>query len=420
MSNKKTTILSSLGAGLEYYDFVIYGLLAHYISQLFFASSNPSSSILETFSIFALGYLARPIGGLLFGHFGDRMGRKNIFLISLIIMALATFMIGLLPTYHHIGIIAPVCLVIFRILQGLAFGADLPGTITFLVEHNTKNNRSIHCSFALASVSLGAALGSLIIFLLTQFLSSQQMLSFGWRIPFCFGGTLAIVSYFMRKKLLETPVFMHYKHHEYKEDNIPLLILIKKYPKAILTGISISILAACIILFNIALPTYLQQSYHYQAHIIYFNITIGLIWCVCILPFFGWLSDKIGNTAQLTWTASIIILLGLLSFKILALNNYWALLAFIMIYQIIPAALITSSLPMLTELFPTAVRFSGVAFCYNISYSLASFVPMLITKFANLANGIYCIYLFFVFISFITLIGTLFIKRNQVSPKVFA
>ena len=410
MTTKKLTLLASIGAGLEYYDFIIYGLLASYLGHVFFPATDSRVATLQAFGVFAIGYLARPLGGVIFGNFGDRYGRKNIFLTSIILMAITTFVIGLLPTYPQWGLYATALLIVFRTLQGFAFGAELPGTITFLSEHVSKSWRGLHCGFAIASVSLGATLGSFIIYLLNKLLTQQQMSSYGWRIPFLLGGVLAIAGYFMRTKLHETPLFMQYAETAKKQ--IPFFALLKQYPKQIILGLSITFFSACFIVFGIGLPAYLKEFYDYQPTNIYFYISLGYIWCALILPLFGWFSDIIGRPRLLFWTSGVAIIGSFSLFNLLTYQNQFALAAFIIIYETIIAALVTCYLPMLAELFPTSVRFTGFALCYNIVYCIASFTPFLLGNFNQWFGGAHYTYLIFDCLAGTTLLGTIFIVNK--------
>ena len=163
MSKFKVTLLTSLGAGFEYYDFVIYALLANHLSILFFANEDALSGVLKTFAVFAIGYVVRPLGGLLFGSQGDRFGRKKNFIVTLFLMAIATTAIGLLPTYQQIGISASLLLILFRTIQGIAYGAEMPGAITFITEHSKAHYRGFHCSMMFLSVALGTLSASALL-----------------------------------------------------------------------------------------------------------------------------------------------------------------------------------------------------------------------------------------------------------------
>lgn len=409
MSPKKLTLFASLGMGLEYYDFVIYGLLANNLGQAFFPAADPIAATIQALAIFALGYIARPMGGLILGHLGDRYGRRNIFLISLMLMALATLGIGILPTYHHIGLTATVLLILLRILQGFAYGAELPGSITFLSEH-LRHRRGIYIGFAMSSLSIGAALASGVLFVLNLWLTPSQMASYGWRLPFLLGGLLIIFSYLIRRRMQETPLFLQTAATQ--PIAWPVLELLKKFGRQVVIGLAISLFTACFIVFAISLPVYLQTFYHYSASQSYLAIFIGLIASAFMLPFFGYLADRVGRARLLLLTALLSSVCSAALFSILNQQTMWALIIFIILYQAIIAALGNCYLPVLAELFPTRVRFTGVALCYNTVYSLASFTPFLLNQASALSGNTHNTSWFFSLLAVTTVVACFFINKN--------
>ncbi len=408
---KKLTFFTSIGAGLEYFDFIIYGLLASYLSQLFFPTHDNVIGLIEIFAVFAVGYFIRPLGGMLFGHFADRFGRKKTFLVSLSIMAIATFAIGCLPIYAEIGWLAPMLLIICRILQGLAFGAELPGAATFLIEHVHESNRGTHIGLVLSGVSLGAMLGSVVIYILNTVFTPVQMLNLGWRIPFWLGGGLAVLSFWLRSRLQETPMFLHARN---KVLSHPILSALRHHPKQILLGFMITLFSACFILFGVSMPAYLHQFYNYSIDIVYFYIALGFIWAALILPLFGWLSDRIGRSKMLAITALILIFGSYFLFGILTLRTEYALAIFILLYQAFIAALATCYMTTLPEIFPTSVRFTGVAICYNLAYTIASLTPLVLTEIARTSGGPHFTFLFFSLLAITTMIAAFYINTHRV------
>src|SRR3990167_6808244 len=185
---KKVLLLSSLGGVLEYYDFIIYIFLAPFIEKIFFAESTSYVATLKTLAIFSVGYLIRPLGGIVFSHFGDRYGRKVVFLLTVIFMAVPSFAIGLLPTTAQIGMAAPLLLLACRMMQGLALGGEIPAAITFVSEHVAETRRGFALATLFFGINMGLLLGSLITTIMTSALSNADVLAFGWRIPFIIGG----------------------------------------------------------------------------------------------------------------------------------------------------------------------------------------------------------------------------------------
>jgi MFS family permease len=382
MSNRarKATLLSSLGAGLEYYDFIIYGMMAEQLSTLFFASSDSWLALIKAFTVFAIGYLVRPIGGILFGMVGDTFGRKKVFLWIMMLMASSTFAIGLLPTYAQIGSIATYLLIAMRLLQGLSYGAELPGAITIVCEYTEDAKQSTNSGIVISSVTLGSILASFILYLISKEISPEALLSWGWRVPFLLGGSLAFANYFIRRHLQETPEFSRLQE-KCPTRNItePFKHLIQNHLKNIAIGMGMMWLSSSLVIFTLYLPAYLMEHFAYAADEIYLAITCGLIWSALILPFCGSVSDYIGRKQTLALASFAFVCGGILFFNGLHQASFTALLMLILFYQTINAFLITSYLPILAGLFPTANRYTGVAACYNLTYSVMGCLPLALT-----------------------------------------
>lgn len=382
MSNtaKKTTLLASLGAGLEYYDFIIYGMMSSTLSTLFFSADSPHVALLKTFGVFAVGYAIRPLGGILFGMIGDTYGRKSTFLAVMLLMALATIGIGLLPTYGQVGIAAPCLLLFFRLAQGLSFGAELPGAVTVVSEHTKKQSHGIYSGFVISSVSIGATLASFILFLLSKSVGQEQILSWGWRIPFLLGGGLAVANYFIRKHLEETPQFSQLQKTRARPAlKEPLLSLIRFNKTELVCGIFMTMALASLVIFSLYLPTYLTAHFAFASQDIYLAMTYGMLWSALSLPLCGWISDRLGQSKTFIGTCVLFVLgvFGLFSF--LRQGQWGSLLLFMILYQTVISFLSVSYFALLSSAFSTAVRFTGIALCYNVAYSAMSCSPILIT-----------------------------------------
>lgn len=410
MNPKKLTFLASLGAGLEYYDFIIYGLLTSYLSKAFFPPSNHVTALLATFAIFALGYVIRPLGGILLGSVGDCFGRRMVFLISLALMAIATFAIGCLPVYASCGLLAPCLLIVVRLIQGITFSAEIPGLVTFLVEHIQKRERSCFIGFALSSLGLGSALGSAVVFFLNKVLTPEQMADYGWRLPFMLGGLLALISYGIRKKIAETPVFLSYQHVERQQK--PITILLQQYYPQVALAFVFTLCSACLVMFGVALPSFLHQFYQFPLEQVYFWNTIGLLWTVIMLPCFGWVAMQFGRLRLLVTTLLVVILISYNLFQLLALRQTWSLVVFMLLYNTLISALANTYLPLLSQLFPTKVRLTGAAFSYNLIYCLASFTPLFLAKVAAVVGGSQLSYLFFIVLACLSLLGLYLVKNK--------
>lgn len=372
----RATLLASLGAGLEYYDFVVYGLMASTLSTLFFAG-EAASNLSKTFGIFAIGYLARPIGGILFGMIGDTYGRKKTFLSVMLLMAASTFSIGLLPNCSQAGLFAPCALLSLRLLQGLSFGAELPGAITVVNEHSEKKKWGIYTGFVVSSVSLGATLASFILYLLSQMLDKETILSWGWRIPFLLGGVFSLVNYFIRKYLHETPEFTNLQITRKKTSlKHPLITLGKFHKKSILLGICMATTMSSLVIFFLYFPTYIHTHFGYEMKNGYLAITWGMIWSSLSLPVCGWISDRLGKTKVYITTCLIFSAACLFLFSLLKTGTLPALLLFTALYQTVISFLSVSYFSLISATFPTEVRYTGFSICYNIVYCIMGCTPL--------------------------------------------
>ncbi|MDF2690304.1 MAG: Major facilitator family transporter [Gammaproteobacteria bacterium] len=371
----KIAVLSSIGSGLEYYDFVIYMMLAPFLSEIFFPGNNKALDLVLTLGIFATAYVVRPLGGMIFGHYADRFGRKKTFLSSILLMSLATFCIGLLPSYKSLGMLSPVLLVCLRLLQGISQGAEIPGGITFVCEHGHAQKRGMLMGILMSGIGLGAMLSSWVNLMLTQHFSHEQILQQAWRIPFLLGGLLALIGFILRRKVAETHLFMA----QPPATHFPLSELLLKHKLALLKSIGIILFPACLIISGLFFPAYLSKYFAYRPSEIYLAMTLSLMWSSFMLLLFGYLSDYLGRKF-LMMSASLIASLFLYAlFKLLYLKNLHALILFMLLYQTLIAGLVASYPSMLAEFFVTKIRYSAIAVTYNFSYSLAAFFPMLMS-----------------------------------------
>lgn len=402
-----TTILTSVGAGLEYYDFTIYAMLAPFIGLNFFPAANSFATLINTFCIFSVGYFVRPLGGVIFGHYGDKHGRKKMLIFVMGLMAISTLLMGVLPNVNTAGYYIGLVFVICRLAQGISFGAEMPCSLTFISEHAGKSYRGVNCGIMISFVTIGVLLGSFVVYVLSVNLSKNQMFAWGWRIPFILGGLLAVAAYFVREKTSETRYFKN--NNNYCDH--PVRTLIVRNFNGVVKGIGIVLFPSCFILFFLAIPAYLMNIYNFAATDIYFSITVSYAFAIIILPFFGWLSDIFGRKKVLIIVLIIFILFGGFLFGLLHSESRTTLLLFMLGYQLIISAMAGSYYPLLSELFPTDVRCSGVAAVYNFSYALASLSPIAVSFIYKTFNSVYSISVFFIVFAVMSLISCFFIKE---------
>ena len=361
-----------IGSCLEYYDFILYGMLANYLSKVFFPVENASLALMKTFSIFAIAYFIRPLGGILFGHLGDKKGRKSSFNYSILLMAVATLSIGLLPSYSQAGMPAALALLVCRLLQGIAQGAELPGAITLICESN-HSRRGLHSGLLFGFVGFGAGLASLVVFLLTAFFTQQQIIAYAWRFPFLLGATIAIIAAYLRRHSHESPLFT-----PEEQEHLPVATVLLHYPRPLLKAMALILLPAVLIIFKLYFPQLYGQHYTHSQQDIYLSITVSLIFAGFYQVVAGSLSDYFGQR-PLYITASIASALSLpFLFSWMGTQGFNALLIGMIAYQIVLSTLVACYVPLLALSFPTSVRYTGVAIAYNCTYSIAALWPIFV------------------------------------------
>ena len=405
-STQKLVFYSSLGGLLEFYDFVIYALLASYISQHFFSSGNTTISLLATFSTFALGYLVRPLGGVIFGHLGDKYGRKKPFVLSVFIMASSTFLMGCIPTEQTIGLLAPIILILLRMTQGLSLGGEIPGSITYISELSEKR-RGLYTAILFCGITPGVLLGTLVIGILLHFITNEQMMAWGWRIPFLLGGVLGIVNYFLRKRFQELPLFQELKNQLHK---IPALVVIKYHIKNLLAATFLTANAAiCIVLLFLFIPTYLDKFLHFPVREVSWYASLFLFISILLYPGFGFIADKTDKTK---WLAALSILSITMAFPIFYSYMHKQLL-FPFAMSALLMALCWGFIPgILADLFPVKVRYSGIGISYNLALAIfGGLAPAMATLLIHLSHNL--IYPAFILLSsgILSLIGTFLAKK---------
>lgn len=373
---RKIISLSSLGGMLELYDFAIYGTFSIYFAHQFFPSSNPYTVILETYMVFLLGFILRPIGGLLFSHIGDEFGRKKVLILTIFIMGISSLGIACLPTYQSIGILAPCLLLFCRLLQGLALGGELPTTYVYLSE-SLSNKKILAFGITMASIFSGYLLAAAVNYLLTYLFSVEQLNQFAWRIPFVIGGVICLISYRIRKTLHETPEFKNIM----SKPKVPIVYLFRKHWSQVIQGVIFSAIQQVFsVLAIIFMATYMRTFLHIPNNLVGLLLPIALSATVLVIFLFGYWFRKADNVSQLMWWSLIVNLIivpvayYVIGQKLSLFGGY--------ILLMIGHGLFGLLVPLyLTSLFPSNIRLSGVATCYNLSItSFAGFAPIVVTE----------------------------------------
>jgi MFS family permease len=366
----KTLSLATLGGLLEFYDFIIFVFFANTIGQLFFPPEIPEwVRQFQTFGIFAAGYLARPLGGVIMAHAGDLRGRKQVFTLSIFLMALPTLGIGLLPNYAKVGIWAPVLLLLLRIFQGVAVGGEVPGAWVFVSEHVDPSHVGIACGILTAGLTGGILLGSLVAATVSAGMTHDQLATYGWRIPFLLGGAFGLLSMYLRRLLAETPVFLELKARRAIAPEMPLKAVVRDYRGAIvLSGLLTWMLSAGIIVVILMTPALLEKMYGVEAVVALRANSLAALALTagCVLA--GWLTDRFGPGPVLTVGCPLLGVATYLMYTF-ATSDPW-LIMFLYTLAGLTVGIVAVVPYVMIAMFPPEIRFSGISFSYNIAYAI--------------------------------------------------
>ena len=374
----KTLSLASLGGALEFYDFVIFVFFATTMGALFFPADMPEwLKLVQTFGIFAAGYLARPLGGIVMAHFGDLSGRKRMFMLSILMMAIPTLLMGLLPTYAQIGVLAPILLLLLRIMQGAAIGGEAPGAWVFVSEHVSARHRTLACGALSAGLCSGILLGSLVARAIHASFNEAEVLAWAWRLPFIAGGVFGLLAMFLRRKLHETPVFAEMRERKSLAAELPLKTVVRDHPGAVLLAMLLTwLLTAAVVVTLLMMPTLLQGLGVSRADALAGN-TLAICATVIANLVAGWMADRFGSGRVLVlwsvllgiafWTFYSSVLAGVFSPALYVLTGFG-----VGVTALVPAIAVGG--------FPAQVRFSGLSFSYNVAYAIAGgLTPILLS-----------------------------------------
>jgi MFS family permease len=369
-SDYRTLVLAALGGALEFYDFIIFVFFAVVIGQLFFPPDMPDwLRQLQTFGIFAAGYLARPLGGIVMAHFGDLLGRKRMFMLSIFLMSVPTLAIGLLPTYAVIGIWAPLLLLALRVLQGAAIGGEVPGAWVFVSEHVPHRHVGFACGTLTAGLTGGILLGSLVATAINKLYAPAELLTQGWRVPFIIGGMFGLLSAWLRQWLHETPVFKEMQARQALADELPLKTVIRAHrPAVILTMLMTWLLSAAIVVMILMTPTLVQKLYAIPAAAALQANSIATVFLSIGCVVFGALADRFGAGRVLLVGCALLGITSALFYQQMSvapqsINELYALCGFFVgVIGVVPSVAVKA--------FPPVVRFSGLSFSYNVAYAV--------------------------------------------------
>jgi metabolite-proton symporter len=389
---RKVVASSLIGATIEWYDFFLYGVVAGLIfNKQYFPAHDPLVGTMLAYATFAVGFLARPFGGILFGHFGDRIGRKSMLVFTLILMGVSTFLIALIPNYESIGVWAPILLLVCRVLQGLGLGGEWGGAVLMTFEYAPERKRGLYASLPQIGLSLGLCLAAGVVALLSATLSDQAFSDWGWRVGFVLSAGLVLVGLYIRLTIQETPEFTRVKEAN-AESRIPFTDMMQRYPGNIMKGMGARYIDGVFFnIFAVFSISYLTGHLNLHRTDALTGVMAAAVVMCFFIPLFGALSDRVGRTRTYFWGSLVTGVSALPAFWLMTHYSDQVLVVWLSI--IIPFGIFYASIygpeaALFCELFDTRVRYTGISFVYQFSGIFASGItPMIATALLGLNDG---------------------------------
>lgn len=417
-SRGKVIVASLIGTAIEFFDFYIYATAAVIVfPHIFFPQGDPTAATLQSLATFAIAFIARPIGSALFGHFGDRVGRKATLVASLLTMGISTVVIGLLPTYASIGVFAPLLLALARFGQGLGLGGEWGGAALLATENAPAKKRALYGSFPQLGAPIGFFFANGMFLLLSWLLTDEQFIDWGWRVPFLLSAVLVLIGLYVRVSLHETPVFAKIAKAG-KQVRIPIGTLFSKHLKATVLGMFIMV--ATYTLFYIM--TVYSLSYGTQPKPLGLGITrndfllmlmIGVVGFGVMVPIAGQLADSFGRRRTMICITLLMIVFALLFPSLLGSGSQTLVMIFLLCGFVVMGLTFGPMGALLPELFPTEVRYTGASFSYNVASILGASVAPYIATWLATRYGLFYVGVYLASMALITLIALLLSKETR-------
>ncbi|MBU8865018.1 MFS transporter [Paenarthrobacter aromaticivorans] len=384
---KKAAMSGWIGSALEYYDFALYSLAATLLfPTIFFPTENPTVGIIASLATYAVGYVSRPLGAVVLGAYGDRHGRKKVLVFAMLLMGFATFAVGLLPTYGQVGLLAPVLLVILRLIQGFAVAGELGGASAMIVEHSPDARRGFFASFSLQGTQVGSILATAVLIPLAALLPDDQFHSWGWRLPFLLSAVVILAGYIIRRRVQEPPAYLAQPEAPSTKRRFPLADLLRTHPWVLVRCVAMTftnVIGMATLIFGVSFATQKSYGNGFSSSEFLWVTMAANVAAVVTIPLFGALSDRIGRRTLMVAGG---IAGGLLTFVYL-----WAIeqgsLPLIFVCVVIVQGILfqmwnATFATFFQEQFPMRMRVTGFAVSQNIGLMIASFFPSLFTAMA--------------------------------------
>jgi metabolite-proton symporter len=383
---RRVVTASMAGTVVEWYDFFLYATAATLVfgTAFFPPSDDPYAGIIAALLTYAVGFIARPLGGIVFGHFGDKYGRKSMLQLSIILIGVATFLIGCLPTYAQVGLLAPALLVLLRFLQGFALGGEWGGAVLLVAEHSPVKSRAFWASWPQAAVPVGNLLATLVLFVLSSTLPEDEFLGWGWRVAFWLSAVIVIIGWYIRTKVTDAPIFleMQAERDEAKATSYGVLEVLKRYPRGVITAMGLrvaeNILYYVVVTFSIVYLTQVVQATTTNtllilvaAHLVHF----------AVIPLAGRLSDRFGRKPVYAAGAILGASWAFFAFPMMDTANPFVIWLAIALGLVFHALMYAAQPAIMAEMFPTRMRYSGVSLGYQVTSIFAgSLAPIIATS----------------------------------------
>ncbi|WP_375154303.1 MFS transporter [Nocardia cyriacigeorgica] len=371
---RRAAFSSLLGTTIEYYDFILYGTMAAVVfGPLFFPASNPALSTIASFGTLAAGYVARPLGGVVFGHFGDRLGRKSMLLITMIMMGISSAAIGLLPTYHAIGVAAPIVLVLLRVVQGVAVGGEWGGAALMVVEHADADNRGRWAGIMQLGTPFGFLLSTAAVAVVTQ-LPEPEFTTWGWRLPFLFSAALLVLGMYVRLRVVESPVFAA---ADRQEPSTPAMQVLRR-PRPMVLGVAAGMAPFALTALTSSHIIAYATGIGYEVGDVMRCLLAVVFVSIIAIPLCATLSDFFGRRRVMMAGAVGAILYAFPLYALINSHSLWTMTAALMFAQLLQNAMYAPLTPLLSEMFPTHIRYTGVSIAYQTAALIgAGFTPLI-------------------------------------------
>ena len=415
-SRRLVTIASLIGTTVEWYDFFLYGTITGLVfNKLFFPADNVFVSTMLAYTVYAMGFVTRPVGGILFGHFGDKIGRKPLLVITLLIMGIATFLVGLVPTYASIGIAAPLLLLTLRLLQGIGIGGEWGGAVLMSFEYAPRERRGFYACFPQVGLAIGLCLATGVVALLSSSMSDEAFMSWGWRSAFLLSIILVAVGIFVRLKILETPEFARIKNAQ-TIAKVPVGEVFRDYKTNVLLGWGARWIDGVVFnIYAVFMIAYLVGSLKYDKTSVLVAISAAAFILIFTIPVAAKWSDRFGRRTVYGWGA---LICGVAAFPMFWLMQSGAIAlaggAIVLALGVLYAPVYGPEAALFCELFDTRVRYSGISVVYQLSGIISSSITPLIATTLLHANDNQPWYIasYMLVIGVISAVSTYFMRRT--------